>query len=80
MRADLAYVQEDAYNPETICVGMARIGSQDQKIVAGSMKAVSAVDFGTPLHSLVIAGNLHVMEEEILDIYKLQAEQQRHGL
>ena len=53
-----------------MCVGLARIGSEDQTIVAGSMGSLVNVDFGPPLHSLIIAGNLHVIEEEMLEFYK----------
>jgi diphthine synthase len=30
------------------------------------------VDFGTPLHCLVIVGNGYPVEEEMLDFYKLK--------
>jgi diphthine synthase len=32
------------------------------------------VDFGTPLHCLVIVGNGYPVEEEMLDFYKLKGE------
>lgn len=57
---------EGAYDENTMCVGVARLGSSDQTIVAGPMNELLHVDFGPPLHSLVIAGELHSIEEEIL--------------
>jgi diphthine synthase len=48
--------QEGAYGPDTTAVGMSRLGSPDQEIVAGSMQQLLEVDFGPPLHCLVIAG------------------------
>lgn len=54
-----------------MCVGLARLGTNTQKIIAGSMKELLEVDFGAPLHSLVIAGITHVMEEEFLSFYKV---------
>ncbi len=63
-------LQEGAYTPDTMCVGLARVGSEDQTIVAGPMSSLADIDFGPPLHSLVIAGTLHVVEEEILDLYR----------
>jgi len=36
------------------------------QIVAGRMKDLLDVDFGRPLHSLVIAGDLHPIEQEML--------------
>lgn len=67
---DLAALQGEAYNSETMCVGLARVGSEDQTIVAGPMSSLMDVDFGGPLHSLIIAGTLHSVEEEILNLYQ----------
>lgn len=64
-------VQGGAYNEDTLCVGLARVGCGDQKIVAGPMKKLKDVDFGPPLHSLVIAGLTHVVEEELLALYRI---------
>ncbi|RWR81141.1 putative diphthine methyl ester synthase [Cinnamomum micranthum f. kanehirae] len=65
---------ESAYSAETICVGIARLGSDDQQVVAGSMKELQAVDFGAPLHCLVIVGETHPVEEEMLNFYALKME------
>eukprot|EP00586_Coscinodiscus_wailesii_P019682 CAMPEP_0172508432 /NCGR_PEP_ID=MMETSP1066-20121228/211857_1 /TAXON_ID=671091 /ORGANISM="Coscinodiscus wailesii, Strain CCMP2513" /LENGTH=283 /DNA_ID=CAMNT_0013286405 /DNA_START=95 /DNA_END=946 /DNA_ORIENTATION=- len=51
---------------KTLCVGMARLGQVDRCIVAGTMKELLGVDFGEPLHSLVICGEVHEMEMEFL--------------
>lgn len=48
--------QGGAYSPDTLAVGMSRLGAPDQQIVAGSMQQLLDVDFGAPLHCLVIAG------------------------
>ncbi|KDP32139.1 hypothetical protein JCGZ_12600 [Jatropha curcas] len=61
---------ESAYDEGTSCVGFARLGSEDQMIVAGTMRELLAVDFGAPLHCLVIVGKTHPLEEEMLDAYK----------
>ena len=34
------------------------------------MVSLLDVDFGPPLHSLVIAGDTHVIEDEILALYR----------
>ncbi|XP_065221650.1 diphthine methyl ester synthase [Planococcus citri] len=53
--------------PETLCVGLARVGASDQKIVACSLEEMQSVELGLPLHSLVIAApKLHPLEEEYL--------------
>lgn len=63
-----------AYNEDTDCVGFAQLGSEDQMIVAGTMRQLMAVDFGAPLHCLVIVGKTHPLEEEMLNAYKLRRE------
>ncbi|KAK4481433.1 hypothetical protein RD792_012325 [Penstemon davidsonii] len=62
---------ETVYNEETTCVGLARVGCEDQKIVAGSMTELLGQDFGPPLHCLVIVGDTHPLEEEMLEFYKI---------
>ncbi len=59
-----------AYGPDTMCVGLARVGAEGQTVVAGPMKQLFDVDFGPPLHSLVIAGDLHPIETEMLEFLK----------
>ncbi|ESQ54007.1 hypothetical protein EUTSA_v10025950mg [Eutrema salsugineum] len=61
---------ESVYGEETECVGFARLGSEDQTIVAGTMKQLESVDFGAPLHCLVIVGETHPVEEEMLEFYR----------
>ncbi|KAF5455788.1 hypothetical protein F2P56_025328 [Juglans regia] len=65
---------ESAYSECTQCVGFARVGSEDQMIVAGTMRQLQTINFGTPLHCLVIVGQTHPVEEEMLDFYKLKGE------
>lgn len=66
-----SYILAAVYNEETTCVGMARIGCEDQVIVAGCMKQLLTKDFGAPLHCLVIVGDTHPVEEEMLEFYKI---------
>lgn len=65
---------ESAYNEDTHCVGLVRLGSEMQKIVAGSMKDLLTIDFGQPLHCLVIVGKTHPLEEEMLEFYAMSKE------
>jgi diphthine methyl ester synthase len=44
---------------ETVVVGVARIGCQDQQIVAAPVATLRNADFGRPPHCLVIPGRLH---------------------
>lgn len=55
-----------------MCVGIARLGSNSEKIVAGPMRNLMGVDFGDPLHCLVIVGETHDMELQMLDFYQIQ--------
>jgi len=61
--------QQNAYTKDTICVGLARIGQESQKLVSGKMKELLNVDFGTPLHCFIITGTLHIVEKEYLDTF-----------
>eukprot|EP00953_Heterococcus_sp_UTEX-ZZ885_P024608 13454-Heterococcus_DN1.PRE.3 len=47
-----------------------------QLIVAGTLSQLLTVDFGTPLHSLVVAGDTHHIEDEVLAMYAVKPEQQ----
>jgi diphthine synthase len=59
--------------PETLCIGVARIGRDDQKIGYGTLKQLSEYDgFGEPLHSIVIIGEVHPLEVEILKYFEIQ--------
>lgn len=55
----------------SFAVGVARVGSATQQVVAGTMEELLSVDFGTPLHSLVIAGDIHGCEEEHVNLFRL---------
>ncbi|KAL7580054.1 hypothetical protein ACA910_005039 [Epithemia clementina (nom. ined.)] len=54
---------------KTLCVGLARMGQATQQIVAGTLNELVKVDFGEPLHSLIVCGDLHDLELEVLKEY-----------
>lgn len=62
---------ENVFTAETICVGIARIGSDDQKIVSGTAGTLKDYDFGKPLHCLIVPGNLHFIEEDMIKNYSV---------
>ena len=65
--------KEKVFDENTIVVGCARLGALDQKIISGTAKKLLTVDFGSELHLLIVpAKNLHFIEEEALDIWKLK--------
>ncbi|MDH7606942.1 MAG: diphthine synthase [Candidatus Bathyarchaeota archaeon] len=51
---------------ETLAVGVARAGSSNPKVKAGSVRELLGYDFGGPPYSLVFPGKLHFMEAEAL--------------
>lgn len=54
---------------DTICVGVARVGSDTQSICTSTLKSIQSCDLGGPLHSLVVAGNMHPLELDMLKLF-----------
>jgi len=50
-------------------VGIARAGSTEPVVRDGSADVIRSVDFGSPLHILVIPAELHEMEREYLEVF-----------
>jgi len=50
----------------TVCV-VARAGSEDTIVMADMIKNLEKIDFGNPLHAIVIPSKLHFMEIEALE-------------
>jgi diphthine methyl ester synthase len=63
------YFSFSAVSEDTMCVGFARMGTDEERIVACTLKEMSDIDMGSPLHTLIVCGDLHVMEKEVLDIF-----------
>jgi len=55
-----------AFNPETLTVAVARLGSETATIKAGKASEIAAEDHGPPPHTLIIPGHLHFLEAEAL--------------
>ncbi|XP_069823640.1 diphthine methyl ester synthase [Dendropsophus ebraccatus] len=64
--------EELALTENTICVGLARVGAADQHIASGTLQQLSTVDFGGPLHSLVISGCMHPLELDMLRLFAVE--------
>ncbi|RMF56076.1 diphthine synthase [Candidatus Woesearchaeota archaeon] len=58
--------KEKILTEKTLCVGCARLGNKNQKIIYGSAEELMKLDFGKAPHCLIVPGKLHFMEEEIL--------------
>lgn len=61
--------EELALSEDTICVGLSRVGAEDQKILAGPLKEMASAELGSPLHSLIISGHLHPLEIDMLKLF-----------
>ena len=66
-----------AFSADSLAIGVARIGAPSQQIVAGTMQELLNVNFGEPLHSLIIAGDMHVIESEFLDQFRITSANNR---
>ncbi|MFT7808846.1 diphthine methyl ester synthase [Arapaima gigas] len=64
--------EELAISEDTVCVGLARVGADDQAIVAGKLQQLACCDLGGPLHSLIITGHLHPLEVDMLRLFATQ--------
>jgi len=78
--------KENVYSRDSLAFGVARLGQSSQRIVSGSLGELLEVDFGGPLHSLVLcAPQLHEIEESMSDYWhvhpaerkKMREEQRR---
>ncbi|XP_032662698.1 diphthine methyl ester synthase isoform X1 [Odontomachus brunneus] len=64
------------FTDQCLAVGLARVGCEDQRILACSLRDMTSVDLGPPLHCLVIpAKKMHPLEIEFLKQYALREEQ-----
>ncbi|XP_050725345.1 uncharacterized protein LOC127003032 [Eriocheir sinensis] len=51
---------------DSLCVGLARVGTPTQQIMKGKLKDLVDCDLGEPLHSLIVCGECDPIEEEAL--------------
>jgi len=58
----------EMFNPNTLVVGVTRLGSETQQIRADKAFNVSDIDFGAPPQALIIPAGLHFVEAEALII------------
>ena len=53
-------------------VVVSRVGRDDQKIIYGDMNDLKSYKYGDPPHCIIIPGELHFMEEEFLNFFKVK--------
>ena len=59
-------VRKKMFNSDSVVCIVARAGSDNPVVRAGTFKELLDFDFGPPLHSIVITGRLHFMEVKAL--------------
>jgi diphthine synthase len=52
----------------TLVVGVARLESEDMRVLAGRLSEVMRADFGEPPYVLIFPGKLHFVEAEALQL------------
>ena len=60
-------LKQGVYDEDTPCMALVRVGTPTQKVVSGPLKQFLTLDLGEPLHSFVVCGEMHHIEE---DMYK----------
>ncbi|MBN2458760.1 diphthine synthase [Candidatus Woesearchaeota archaeon] len=58
--------KEKIFTKDNMCIGVARLGSPEPKIVYAKAEDLLKIDFGEPLHSLIVPGELHFIEEDAI--------------
>lgn len=72
----IATKENSVITESNLVVGLARVGSEDQRILACSLARMSQTDLGPPLHSLVICSReLHPLEIEFLEQFQAENKQ-----
>jgi diphthine synthase len=59
-----------AFLDSTMCIGAARLGADNYRIVYGKAKELLKFDFGNPMHVLIVPGRMHFAEEDALEQFK----------
>lgn len=67
-RKECQHSAEDL-TPDSVCVAVARVGADNQQIAVATLKEMTDLDLGPPLHSLVIPGHMHPLERQMLRMF-----------
>jgi diphthine synthase len=59
---------------ETLAVGVARLGYDDEVIITGTLDELLKADFGAPLHCMVMIGDMHFLEKQVVGGFAVDAE------
>ena len=61
---------ENVYGPDSMCVAVARMGQDDESIKSCTLKEMCNIDMGGPLHSMVLVGETHPLENDMLAMHR----------
>ena len=64
--------KQESISKDTNFVAIARLGSKNPKIVYASLNELKEIDFGAAPYCLIGLGNLHFVEEDMLNFWKLE--------
>ena len=62
---------KSVFSEKTLCIGCARLGSQDFAVKAGTAADLLKHDFGKPPYCLIVPGKLHFVEEEAMGMWSV---------
>jgi diphthine synthase len=60
--------KEAALSDATLAIAIARAGSPEPLVARGGLADLARADFGAPLHTLVLPGKMHFVEEEAVRV------------
>ena len=63
--------QRGVCGKDALCLGLARVGQPTQHIGLGTIAQLAETDFGTPLHCMVIPGEMDEIEKEFVEQFRL---------
>ena len=64
---------EKVYGPDSMCVAVARMGQEDELIKTCTLKEMCNIDMGGPLHSMVLVGETHPLENDMIEMHRAAA-------
>jgi diphthine synthase len=64
--------KEGIFTKNTFVIGCARMGSRSPTIKAGAASEIAEEDFGKPLHCIIVPGQMHFVEEENIERWRVK--------
>ncbi|KAJ4543151.1 diphthine synthase [Exophiala dermatitidis] len=62
--------KEQVYSEDSLAIGCARVGADDQRFACGTLRELCDADLGPPLHSLVLLGKrAHELERDYIRLF-----------